>query len=192
MSRKDVFQERASAVYVPAGESIVIAATSEFEGIVVSTPAKPAGHRPCIPPGDVRVNARGQGNYAREVHDIFVTDPREANDGGRNVQPGRATGAAFHRTNTTAETANRCSKRCITIRISPPQGFGQQLIYTADGECAIARRPGRRRGAAAVRLSSGVVAARLPAVLLVGDGRRRTKARAPRRSATRWMHRRKT
>ena len=40
---QDVFQERASAVYAPADESITIAATSEFEGIVVSTPATRAG-----------------------------------------------------------------------------------------------------------------------------------------------------
>src|SRR4051812_27226035 len=74
VSRKDVFQERATAVYAPPGEPITIVGKTEFEGIVVSTPASRRGSPARVSPQDIRVNARGRGNYAREVHDIFVTD----------------------------------------------------------------------------------------------------------------------
>ena len=42
--------------------------------------------------------------------------------------------------------------------IDPPQGFGQQMLYTNDGESAAHSVARRRRGAAAVRLSPGVAA----------------------------------
>ena len=130
-----MFQERASAVYAPADESITIAATSEFEGIVVSTPASAAGSPARVSPEDIRVNARGRGNYAREVHDIFVTDSaRAADHGGRDVQSRRATGAATRRTSTTARDGEPVLEEVYYFRIDPPQGFGQQMLYTADGE----------------------------------------------------------
>src|SRR5690349_15336102 len=48
----------------------------------------------------------------------------------------------------------------------------------------LARRSGRRRRAAAVRISSGVVATRISLVLLVGDGWSGAEARASRRSGS--------
>src|SRR6266542_3015935 len=39
VSRKNVFEERASAVYVPAGDAVTVSASSDLEAILVSTPA---------------------------------------------------------------------------------------------------------------------------------------------------------
>src|SRR4029079_5424570 len=54
VSRKDVFAERASAVYLPPGQAAAIVASSEFEAILVSTPAAGAGAPVHLTPADVR------------------------------------------------------------------------------------------------------------------------------------------
>src|SRR5688572_3218895 len=74
ISRTDVFEQRASAVYVPAGEIATVSAAADLEAILVSTPADPGRRSAFVGPGDVAVTARGRGAYARDVHDIFVTD----------------------------------------------------------------------------------------------------------------------
>ena len=68
VSRKDVFNERASAVYAPPGEAITVSASSDLEAILVSTPAETGGAPAAVSGDDVRVNARGRDIYAREVH----------------------------------------------------------------------------------------------------------------------------
>ena len=52
--------------------------------------------------------------------------------------------------------------------IDPPQGFGQQILYTNDGESAAHSVQRRRRGAAAVWLSPGVGARRATASAISG------------------------
>jgi 5-deoxy-glucuronate isomerase len=80
VSRKDVFTERATALYLPAGAEFHATATTRMEAILMSTPAPPRpGAEPAlVGPADVRVNARGKGHYTREVHDLFVDDPHAA------------------------------------------------------------------------------------------------------------------
>lgn len=135
VTRKDVFQERASAVYAPPGTSITIRPSSEFEAIVVSTPAPGAGHPALVSPGDVRVNARGRANYAREVHDIFVTD-----GSAQRIMVGETFNPAGHWSSYPphkhdGKDGEPVLEEVYYFRIDPPQGFGQQLLYTADGEC---------------------------------------------------------
>ncbi len=135
VSRRDVFEERASAVYAPADESIAIVPTSEFEAIVVSTPAPRGGSPACVSPADVRVNARGRGNYAREVHDIFVHDSIA-----QRIMVGETFNPAGHWSSFPphkhdGKDGEPTLEEVYYFRINPPQGFGQQLLYTADGEC---------------------------------------------------------
>lgn len=135
LSRTDVFQERASAVYLPPGELLNIVPSSDFEGIIVSTPAA-AGHPPLhVTPSDVRVNARGRGNYAREVHDIFVNDSvAERIMVGETFNPaGHWSSFPPHKHD--GKDGEPVLEEVYYFRIDPPQGFGQQLLYTADGEC---------------------------------------------------------
>src|SRR5262249_59982711 len=76
VSRASVFSERATAVYVPPGATLRVTATSPtLEAVLVSAATNDEGEPALIGPDDVRVNARGKGSYAREVHDLFVTDP---------------------------------------------------------------------------------------------------------------------
>jgi 5-deoxy-glucuronate isomerase len=136
VNRSDVFEERAAAVYIPPGAIARISATSDFEAILVSTPAGEGGSPAAMSPADVRVNARGRGNYAREVHDIFVTDSHAQRlmVGETFNPPGHWSSFPPHKHD--GRDGEPVLEEVYYFRISPAQGFGQQLLYTADGECA--------------------------------------------------------
>jgi 5-deoxy-glucuronate isomerase len=135
VSRKEVFEEPASAVYVPPNEPMTVVASSDFEGVLVSTPAARPGSPVHVTPRDVRVNARGRGNYAREVHDIFVNDSVA-----QRLMVGETFNPAGHWSSFPphkhdGRDGEPILEEVYYFRIDPPQGFGQQLLYTADGEC---------------------------------------------------------
>ena len=100
VSRKDVFNERATALYLPVGDTLEIAAETTMEAVAFSTPASKGGRAALVKPEQVVVNARGRGIYTREVHNIFVEE-------------------------------------VYYYRVDPPQGFGQQMLYTSTGESAV-------------------------------------------------------
>jgi 5-deoxy-glucuronate isomerase len=135
VARQDVFTERASAVYLPPGETAVISAASELEAVLMSTPASPGGAPALMRPEDVRVNARGRDIYAREVHDIFVTDPHAQRlmVGETINPPGHWCSFPPHKHE--GRDGEPVLEEVYYFRISPAQGFGQQMIYTPDGEC---------------------------------------------------------
>jgi len=141
VSRVDVFEERATAVYAPPGEALTVSAKSEFEAILVSTPAEPRGNAAVVSADDVRINARGRGNYAREVHDIFVTDHFA-----QRIMVGETFNPAGHWSSYPphkhdGKDGEPVLEEVYYFRIDPPQGFGQQILYTADGEsvCHVVR-----------------------------------------------------
>jgi 5-deoxy-glucuronate isomerase len=135
VSRTDVFEERAAAVYVPPGVAATISATSDFEAILVSTPAEKGGPPGLVSARDVRVNARGRGTYAREVHDIFVTDAHAQRlmVGETFNPPGHWSSFPPHKHD--GRDGEPVLEEVYYFRIAPPQGFGQQMLYTSDGEC---------------------------------------------------------
>ena len=75
VSRADVFTERATAMYLPPNTTLRVTAATPLEAVLVSAATAAGGETALVGPDDVRVNALGRGSYAREVHDIFVTDP---------------------------------------------------------------------------------------------------------------------
>src|SRR6187549_321446 len=72
LSRSNVFDERASAVYLPPGVTLTVTAETPLEAILVSTPAPAGGHAIATGPDGIEVNERGKGNYSRQVHNVFV------------------------------------------------------------------------------------------------------------------------
>ena len=135
LSRKNVFDERASAVYVPAGVTLTVTAETPIEAILVSTPAPAGGHAAATLPDKVEVNARGKGNYSREVHNVFVTDAhaKRLMVGETFNPPGNWSSYPPHKHD--GKDGEPVLEEVYYYRISPPQGFGQQLMYTNDGEC---------------------------------------------------------
>jgi len=135
LARRGVFDERASALYLPPGTPLVVTAQEPLEAIVFSTPAPDGGHAAVIGPDEVRVNARGRGTYAREVHDLFVTDShaRRLMVGETFNPPGHWSSFPPHKHD--GRDGEPVLEEIYYYRISPAQGFGHQMLYTADGEC---------------------------------------------------------
>ena len=137
VSRSGVFTERATALFLPAGAALSATATARMEAILISTPAPPrTGAEPTlVGPADVRVNARGKGHYAREVHDLFVSDPHAARlmVGETFNPPGNWSSYPPHK-HDGADGEPRLEE-VYHFRISPDHGFAHQSLYTAAGEC---------------------------------------------------------
>jgi 5-deoxy-glucuronate isomerase len=135
VSRADVFSERATALYLPPATPLTITAESPLEAVLVSTPAEKGMPPVLLTPDQVRVNARGRDVYTREVHDIFVNDDRARRImvGETYNPPGHWSSYPPHKHD--GKDGEPVLEEVYYYRISPPQGFGQQMLYTADGEC---------------------------------------------------------
>jgi 5-deoxy-glucuronate isomerase len=113
---------------------MTVTARTPLEGVLISTPAPSAAAPAIATPDDIAVNARGRGNYTREVHDIFVRD--------RSVQrlmvgetfnpPGHWSSYPPHKHD--GRDGEPMLEEIYYFRIDPPQGFGHQVLYTNDGE----------------------------------------------------------
>jgi 5-deoxy-glucuronate isomerase len=134
-SRAGVFDERATAIYAPPGADISVFPSTDFEAVIFSTPSKEEGAPAIVLPSDVRVNARGKDIYAREVHDLFVTDGHAARlmVGETFNPPGHWSSFPPHKHD--GRDGEPVLEEVYYFRIAPPQGFGQQMLYTEDGEC---------------------------------------------------------
>jgi 5-deoxy-glucuronate isomerase len=135
LARSGVFSERASALYLPAGMPLTVTADAPLEAIFFSTPAPEGGEPAVVRPEDVRPSPRGRGTYTREVHDIFVTDPhvRRLMVGETFNPPGHWSSFPPHKHD--GRDGEPVLEEVYYYRIAPPQGFGHQMLYTADGEC---------------------------------------------------------
>ena len=137
VARAGVFEERATALYLPPGTPLQVKAESPLEAVLISTPATRGGKAAIVTPDNVRVNARGRGNYAREVHDILVTDTHAQRlmVGETFNPPGNWSSYPPHKHD--GRNGEPTLEEVYYFRVDPPQGFGQQILYTSDGESAI-------------------------------------------------------
>lgn len=134
VARAGVFAERATALYLPPGVPLTVTAESALEAVLVSAPSTDAGAAALIGPGDVTVNQRGRGNYAREVHDLFVRDPhaRRLMVGETFNPPGHWSSFPPHKHD--GRNGEPFLEEVYHFRVDPPHGFGHQMLYTNDGE----------------------------------------------------------
>jgi 5-deoxy-glucuronate isomerase len=134
VTRTNVFTDRATALYLPPGVPLVVKAESELEAIVVSAPSSEPGTAVLHGPDDVTVNARGRGTWAREVHDLFVRDPhaRRLMVGETFNPPGHWSSFPPHKHD--GRNGEPCLEEVYHFRVTPANGFGHQMLYTADGE----------------------------------------------------------
>jgi len=134
VSRANVFDERATALYLPPDTALRVTASTPLEAVLVSAAAAHGGEPAIVGPGDVRVNPRGRGSYAREVHDLFVTDPHAHRlmVGETFNPPGHWSSYPPHKHD--GRDGEPKLEEIYYYRIDPPQGFGHQMLYTADGE----------------------------------------------------------
>ena len=134
VSRSSVFKERATAVYLPVGSELKVTGETAIEAVAFTTPAPAGGEPVLVTPDKVQVNTRGRGIYTREVHNIFVDDPhvRRLMVGETFNPPGHWSSYPPHKHD--GRDGEPTLEEVYYYRVDPPQGFGQQLLYTNDGE----------------------------------------------------------
>jgi len=135
LSRASVFDERGSALYLPPGAHLTVHAETPLEAILFSTPVPAGGKAAVVTPNDVEVNVRGKGHFTREVHNIFVTDThaKKLMVGETFNPPGNWSSYPPHKHD--GKDGEPVLEEVYYYRVSPAHGFGQQMLYTADGEC---------------------------------------------------------
>lgn len=145
--RDDVFTGQATAVYIPPNISWTVVAVTALEAIVTSAPiatAYPPGAAApvLVKPQDVIVHQRGRPGFAREVHDIIADNvPASRLVIGETFNaPGEWSSYPPHKHDTDRGELETVMEEAYYFRTDPPQGFGAQMIYTADGTLDFACR----------------------------------------------------
>jgi len=133
--RTDVFDGKASAVYLPPRTRYVIEATTDVHAALVKAPAAAGGPPQVVRPRDVRVREVGRDNWARRVHDVGVDNVEAACliFGETFNPPGNWSSAPPHKHDVDAPPEEAKLEEVYLYRIRPVQGFGLQRVYTADG-----------------------------------------------------------
>jgi 5-deoxy-glucuronate isomerase len=134
VSRRSVFDERATALYLPPDQVLSVRAATALEAVLISTPAAAGGEAALVRPEDVQPKARGRFTYAREVHDIFVSDTHA-----RRLLVGETFNPAgnwssFPPHKHDGRDGEAVLEEVYHYRIDPPQGFAHQMLYAGDGE----------------------------------------------------------
>ncbi|MDH4060340.1 MAG: 5-deoxy-glucuronate isomerase [Aquincola sp.] len=136
-TRAHVFDDRApDAVYVPAGQKVVIRATSDAEVALCSAPCddKPRAVRQ-LDPAAMRRSVRGQGSNTRYICDILPhDDPTAAHLLVVEVRTpaGHSSSYPPHKHDREAPPAETQLEETYYHRLNPPQGFAFQRVYTDD------------------------------------------------------------
>ena len=134
VSRKGVFAERATALLLPPGQALTVRADTPLEAILISAPSTESGTPILIRPDDVAPVTRGRDQYTRDVHNVFVTDThaRRLLVGETFNAPGNWSSFPPHKHD--GRDGEPVLEEVYHYRVDPPQGFGVQMLYTADGE----------------------------------------------------------
>ncbi len=134
VSRSSVFDEPATALYLPPGVKLTITAHAPLEAIIVAAPAQPGGLPVLVGADQIQVHRRGAANYCREVHDILVHDTyaKRLLVGETFNPPGNWSSYPPHKHD--GKDGEPRLEEVYHYRVDPPQGFGHQSLYTAAGE----------------------------------------------------------
>ncbi len=134
VERRSLFGAPATALYLPPGRSLAIEAGTALEAVIISAPAEPGGKVRLMPPDQVKRVTRGRGTWTREVHDIFVANdhPKRLMVGETFNPPGHWSSFPPHKHD--GGDGEPYLEEVYVFAIDPPQGFAQQILYTAGGD----------------------------------------------------------
>jgi 5-deoxy-glucuronate isomerase len=132
--RKDVFEGPATSVYLPAGVAYSIHAAGDAEIAVCTAPGTGKGSVRVIGPDEVGLETRGQGTNTRFVRNI-LDDKAEAESllVVEVITPGgNWSSYPPHKHDRDAFPEETFLEETYYHRLSPPQGFAFQRVYTDD------------------------------------------------------------
>ncbi|TCR66151.1 5-deoxy-glucuronate isomerase [Bosea sp. BK604] len=132
--RKSPFEPDSWSVYVPAGTGWSVKASGPCEFAVCSAPGKPGLPPRLITPDDVVCLTRGQGSNLRHIRRILPeTEPAESLIVVEVVTPsGHWSSYPPHKHDRDRLPHESQLEETYYHRISPPQGFAFQRVYTED------------------------------------------------------------
>lgn len=134
-SRKGVFEEAATTLYLPPETQGTVRAVSAAQVAVCSSKATGAKAAFIVKPEEVKTVLRGEGNFSRKVCDII--------DGERDVNclvlgetfngPGNWSSYPPHRHDEERLPEEVDLEEIYFFKLDPEQGFGMMRVYTGDG-----------------------------------------------------------
>ncbi|MFX0085158.1 MAG: 5-deoxy-glucuronate isomerase [Candidatus Hodarchaeota archaeon] len=136
--RRSVFQERASAFWLPPNNSIKIEAESaEANLAVVKSPLDindASSDYFILYPQDIKLNKRGHSNWLRKVYDIITPKhPSKSLIIGETINyPGNWSSFPPHRHDKDDYPNESCLEEIYFYQLDPPYGFGMQRLYNDD------------------------------------------------------------
>ena len=137
-TRTSVFDQRASAVYLPPGSSVTVAATSAAELAFAATAGYDlnagADGPVVVHPDDVVVQPRGKPGWERDVHDVIAgaVPARHLLVGETFNAAGQWSSFPPHKHD--GADGEPVLEEVYYYRFDRPDGFGFQGLYEAGGE----------------------------------------------------------
>jgi 5-deoxy-glucuronate isomerase len=134
-SRDSVFAGLPDSVYVPPGEEIEIAATSELcEVALCWAPAAGGGEAALIPSSEIKPFKRGSGRTERTIHNILMEDRAAESLLVTEVLTPAGNWSSYppHKHDTDDLPRESCLEETYYHRTARPEGFAVQLVYTSD------------------------------------------------------------
>ncbi|HYE46626.1 MAG TPA: 5-deoxy-glucuronate isomerase [Caulobacter sp.] len=133
--RRSVFEDIApAAVYIPAGQAWSVAAATAVELAVCSAPGAAGGAARVIAPETMSREIRGKGTNTRYVRNILPeTEPADSLLVVEVITPGgHWSSYPPHKHDTATAGEETALEETYYHRLSPPQGFAFQRVYTDD------------------------------------------------------------
>lgn len=134
-SRDSVFGGRPDAFYAPCGGAITITAGSEVAEVALCWAPATSGSLPVlIRAGDIRPLTRGSGRTERTIHNILMEDrPAETLLVTEVLTPaGNWSSYPPHKHDTDDPPRETYLEETYYHRISRPEGFAVQFVYSGD------------------------------------------------------------
>ncbi|MHA1380548.1 MAG: 5-deoxy-glucuronate isomerase [Candidatus Helarchaeota archaeon] len=131
--RKNVFDGKAYAVYIPPHSEFKINSEIKAEIAICSSPASIKSKPQLITPSDVRLNVVGRDNWQRNVYDIIKdnVDAEKLVVGETITPPGNWSSYPPHKHDENSEYEAKMEE-IYFFKIFPEYGFGLQRLYTPD------------------------------------------------------------
>jgi 5-deoxy-glucuronate isomerase len=132
--RANVFAGRATAVHIPPGHKFKVEAVGALEAVVARAPSDLPGEPTLIGPEKVKVSTRGKDVYERQIHDIIdASFPSKCLLVGETFNPpGKWSSYPPHKHDTMNPPDETRMEEVYFFKITPPQGFGFQRIYSPE------------------------------------------------------------
>jgi 5-deoxy-glucuronate isomerase len=137
VQRVSVFDERASAAYLPPGTDLSIEADEDTEIAFVATlgyDLRASATPSIVRPSDVGVQPRGRPGWQRDVHDVIspAVPAQHLLVGETFNEPGQWSSFPPHKHD--GDDGEPALEEVYYFRFDRPDGFGFQGLYEADGE----------------------------------------------------------